>query len=110
MFNLAINTGFAVNRYVEPESWVPIVGKKLGLKRVQLTADLINPVLPDKTIQSQLVRIKEASEKILFSGECGWGSFRKKIVEGNCVPEASEKKLPPGTFGHYSQNDAIRWL
>ena len=63
MFNLAINTGFAVNRYVEPESWVHIVGKKLGLKRVQLTADLINPVLPDKTIQSQLVRIKEASEK-----------------------------------------------
>ena len=55
MFNLAINTGFAVNRYVEPESWVPIVGKKLGLKRVQLTADLINPVLPDKTIQSQLI-------------------------------------------------------
>ncbi len=59
-FNLAINTGFAVNRYMEPEEWLRIVGKDLGLKRAQLTADMLNPSLPDAIVNRQLERIRAA--------------------------------------------------
>lgn len=61
-FKLGINTGFAVNRYSEPEVWTKIIGKKLGLKIVQLTADMINPSLPDKIIDEQIERISQGCE------------------------------------------------
>jgi len=46
VWRLGINTGFAVNRFSEPEDWIPIVGDELGLRTVQFTADLLNPDLP----------------------------------------------------------------
>ena len=55
-FRLGINTGFAVNRFSEPESWTRIVGE-LGLKSVQFTADLLNPDLPAGIIVSNINRI-----------------------------------------------------
>ncbi|MFI5349622.1 MAG: sugar phosphate isomerase/epimerase family protein [Elusimicrobiota bacterium] len=55
-FSLGINTGFAVNRYSEPEEWTRIVGA-LGLKRVQLTADMLNPDLPGAVLRDQVARI-----------------------------------------------------
>lgn len=60
---LGINTGFAVNRFSEPEEWTRIVGKELGIRYVQLTADLINPSLPDSIIRLQIERIKNASKE-----------------------------------------------
>lgn len=60
-FSLAINTGFAVNRYSEPEEWLRIVGKELGLTRAQLTADMLNASLPDAIVNKQVERIKAAS-------------------------------------------------
>ena len=59
-FCLGINTGFAVNRYSEPEEWIPIVGEELGLKRVQFTADMLNPSLPADILSSQIKRITAA--------------------------------------------------
>lgn len=56
-YHLAINTGFAVNRYAEPEVWTRIVGADLGLKRVQFTADMLNPDLPADVINSHVKRI-----------------------------------------------------
>ena len=58
---LGINTGFALNRYPLPEQWMKVVGSDLGLRYVQLTADLINPCLGDEIIQDQVKRIKEES-------------------------------------------------
>jgi sugar phosphate isomerase/epimerase len=59
-YRLNINTGFAVNRYSEPEDWVKIVGKDLGLRYVQLTADILNPSLPDSIIQNYIERTRVA--------------------------------------------------
>lgn len=44
---LAINLGFVVNRYVLPEQWLGLLADELNIKVVQLTADLLNPVLSD---------------------------------------------------------------
>jgi D-erythrulose 1-phosphate 3-epimerase len=55
---LGINTGFALNRFPTPEEWIPLVSKTFGLRVVQLTADLINPSLPDDIIADQIQRIK----------------------------------------------------
>jgi sugar phosphate isomerase/epimerase len=57
--HLGINTGFAVNRYSSPDQWIPLVGEVLGLKTVQFTADLLNPSLPDKIIDSQINLINQ---------------------------------------------------
>ena len=62
MFRLGINTGFAVNRYSEPEEWTAVL-KKVGASYAQFTADLLNVSLPDTIINNQLARIKNSCEK-----------------------------------------------
>lgn len=63
MFRLGINTGFAVNRYAEPEVWPRIVGEELGLKYVQLTADILNPDLPAAVLREHTRLIAAACER-----------------------------------------------
>jgi sugar phosphate isomerase/epimerase len=58
MFKLGINTGFAVNRYAEPEVWTRIIGLELGLKNIQLTADLLNPGYPSRILTSEIKKIR----------------------------------------------------
>ena len=60
-YRLGINTGFAVNRYAEPEEWIRIVGEELELKVVQFTADMLNVDLPANVIVNQVDRIQKAS-------------------------------------------------
>lgn len=60
---LAINTGFAVNRYCEPEVWPEIVGSVLGIKYVQFTADLLNPDLPADVLRDHIKRINTSCLK-----------------------------------------------
>lgn len=57
MYRLGLNTGFAVNRYSDSDAWTKLVNK-CGINSVQLTADLLNPSLPKKIINSQLIKIK----------------------------------------------------
>jgi len=61
-FRLGINTGFAVNRYPEPEEWVRIIGDELGLKIAQFTADMLNVDLSEKIKYEQVNRIQNACE------------------------------------------------
>ena len=61
-YRLGINTGFAVNRYSEPEEWIRIVGEDLELKVVQFTADMLNVDLPAKIIKNQVDRIQKTCE------------------------------------------------
>lgn len=61
-YRLGINTGFAVNRYAEPEEWVRIVGDELNLGVVQFTADMLNVDLPDSVISKQIDRIQKACQ------------------------------------------------
>jgi D-erythrulose 1-phosphate 3-epimerase len=53
---LGINTGFALNRFPLPEEWMKIICD-LGLRYVQLTADLINPSLGKEIVSDHVHRI-----------------------------------------------------
>jgi sugar phosphate isomerase/epimerase len=58
---LGINTGFALNRFTTPQEWIPLVAETFGLRIVQFTADLLNPVLPDEIIAKQIEYINKLS-------------------------------------------------
>jgi len=62
-FKLGINTGFATNRFPEPEVWLRIVGRDLGLRYAQFVADLLNPFLPDEVIEREIIKLKENATK-----------------------------------------------
>ena len=62
MYKLGINTGFAVNRYTNSDSWTKLVNK-CGIDSVQFTADLLNPSLPQELINSQLTKIRKNCKK-----------------------------------------------
>jgi len=62
-FRLGINTGFAVNRFSEADEWARIVGEDLGIRAVQITADLINPDLPAGILNAEIKRIRSALDK-----------------------------------------------
>lgn len=55
---LGINTGFAINRFPEPDDWVRIVAEELGLDRIQFTADLLNPFLPEDLVEREAEKIR----------------------------------------------------
>jgi len=57
---LGINTGFAINRFPEPDEWARIVTEDLHLTSVQLVADLLNPFWPSPVIESEVARIQDA--------------------------------------------------
>jgi sugar phosphate isomerase/epimerase len=59
-YRLGINLGFAINRYPEPEVWPRIVRKDLGLRYVQLVADILNPFWPEDYREDQIKRIGAA--------------------------------------------------
>lgn len=59
---LGINTGFALNRFPLPEEWMKIVGQDLGLRYVQLTAEMLNPSLGEAIVQDYVERIKSVGQ------------------------------------------------
>lgn len=56
---LGINTGFAINRFPEPDDWITVVADELGLRNVQFTADLLNPFLPEDLVRREAETIRE---------------------------------------------------
>jgi len=62
-YQLSVNTGFLVNRFTEPSQWVKEVSDKIGINRVQFTADLINPSLPNDLIEKQTNKTKEELDR-----------------------------------------------
>ncbi|MBI2432760.1 MAG: sugar phosphate isomerase/epimerase [Candidatus Hydrogenedentes bacterium] len=57
---LGINTGFAINRFPEPDDWTSVVADELGLNIVQFTADLLNPSLPENVVRRQTELVRDA--------------------------------------------------
>jgi len=60
---LGINTGFAINRFPEPEDWVRVVADELGLNNVQFTADLLNPFLPEDLVRREADKIRDLCDE-----------------------------------------------
>ena len=77
-FRLGLNTGFAVNRYSEPEEWVRIIGDELGVEITQFTADMLNVDLSKKIIYKQVDRIQKACETYKVTIPCTFtGGFTR---------------------------------
>ena len=60
-YRLGLNTGFAVNRYSEPEEWTRVINKS-GVKYAQFTADLLNVSLPNEIIKEQTLKINKSCD------------------------------------------------
>jgi len=60
---LGINNYFAVKRWPEPEEWVRIVAKDLGLSTAQFDLDLLDPNTLEPYRGMQAARIRQACEK-----------------------------------------------
>ena len=61
--NLCINTGFLVNRYPDHHEWISLVSDKLNIDNVQLTADMLNPSLPDDIFYRDADKILKITKK-----------------------------------------------
>jgi len=128
--HLGINTGFAVNRYSEPEEWVRIVGRDLGLRRVQLTADMLNVDLPAAIVKNQVARIRAACGEYdmritsTFTGAFTrvnhlahpdaevrrhWINWFKKFVDITVDLGADSMGSHFGIFTHADRNDPKRY-
>ncbi|MGI6374654.1 MAG: sugar phosphate isomerase/epimerase family protein [Anaerolineae bacterium] len=62
-FTLGINLGFATNRWPEPDVWARLVREEMGLRSVQLVADLLNPFWPDDVLDREVERVLEATQR-----------------------------------------------
>jgi D-erythrulose 1-phosphate 3-epimerase len=60
---LGINTGFAINRFPEPEVWLRIVGQELGLRYAQLVPDILNPFWPRAIVEDLVNQTRTYAEK-----------------------------------------------
>jgi sugar phosphate isomerase/epimerase len=77
-FRLAINAGFATNRFPEPEVWLRIVGEELGVRYVQFVADLLNPFLPAAVVDEQVHLIRENAERYAVTVDTAFtGAFTR---------------------------------
>ena len=57
MLKLSLNTGFLVNRYPSPKQWADVIAH-LGVKHIQLTADLFSPNYPDSVLDEYVEQIQ----------------------------------------------------
>ena len=62
-YRLGINLGFAINKYIEPEVWTRVVRHDLGLRYVQMVADIINPFLPADYVRNLVDRTKACAKE-----------------------------------------------
>jgi len=60
---LGVNNGFALKNWPEPAAWTRIIAEDLGLKEVQFSFDLLDPVLPEPGRSALCREIVKAAEK-----------------------------------------------
>ena len=58
VFRLGVNTGFAINRYPEPEVWTSMVADDFGVNVIQFTTTLLNPLWPASYVQKEAEKIR----------------------------------------------------
>ena len=67
-FRLGVNTGFATDRFVQPDDWIAIVGETLGVRIVQFTADLLYPRYGRDVVDAQIEAINAGVARALEAG------------------------------------------
>ena len=88
MYPIGVNLGFAVNRYPEPNDWIPIVAEDIGVKRVQFVADLLNPALPGTLRARKVSEINRLCELYDIKIESAFtGAFTRVNHFGSEDPE-----------------------
>ena len=88
MYSLGVNLGFAVNRFPEPEDWIPLVSEQIGVRRVQFVADLLNPSLPGRIRSQKVKKINSLCEKHDVIIESAFtGAFTRVNHFGSADPE-----------------------
>lgn len=104
-FKLGINTGFAINRFPEPEVWTRIVREELGLTYVQFTADLLNPFLPEEIIKDQFVRLKACIRRYELEVDT---TFTSAFTRVNHLlhPDAATRRVWLGWFKKWAEISA----
>lgn len=60
--SIGVNTGFAVNRYPIAEDWMNVVANA-GVRRVQITADMIDPRSPESFVESEIETILDFGKR-----------------------------------------------
>ncbi len=60
---LGINNAFAFKNWPEPDAWAEIVANRLGLKHVQFSFDLLDPVLPEPGRDALCAEVVQAAER-----------------------------------------------
>jgi sugar phosphate isomerase/epimerase len=63
MFRIGVNTGFAVNRYPEPEIWTDIVANEFKVDVIQFTVTLLNPFWPRDYVLRKAEEIRKLCDK-----------------------------------------------
>jgi len=60
---LGISTNFAIKRWADPEDWVRIVAKDLGLEQIQFSFDQFDPRSRQDIMAAYAYRVRNACEK-----------------------------------------------
>jgi len=61
--NLGLHLGFASTRFNDPKIWTDIVRNELDLNYVQFVSDLLEPSLPKKIINEEILKINYYTKK-----------------------------------------------
>ena len=62
-FTLGLNTNAMVNRYVEPEDLVATIADEIGMRRIQLTPEILSPDWPGAIVADHVRRLNRACER-----------------------------------------------
>jgi D-erythrulose 1-phosphate 3-epimerase len=60
---LGVNNGFAFKNWPEPAAWARLVSEELGLKEVQFSLDLLEPLIPEPGRSVLCREVREAVEE-----------------------------------------------
>jgi sugar phosphate isomerase/epimerase len=58
---LGINNGFALKRWPEPAAWAEIVSRRLGLRYVQLSFDVLDPGWPEACVTRMCNQVRDVA-------------------------------------------------
>jgi hypothetical protein len=74
---LGVNNGFALKNWPEPMAWARIVAEDLGLRHVQFSFDLLDPMVPEPGRSAMCEEVVQAVQEFDLSM---WTTFTGFII------------------------------